>query len=140
MRLRSGRGGVMIASDVQRITYFKRYRMEIELPGRAFPEAELPRGYFFVPWDEALLPLHAEVKFRSFTSEIDAIVFPSLGCRQGCTRLMQEIRLKSGFCPAATWLICTRDETCATIQGVCDRGVGAIQNVGVAPPHRGKGL
>lgn len=131
----------MIAPEVQhRITYFKRYRMEIDLQ-EGLPCWDLPQGYFFVPWDEALLPLHAEVKFHCFIDEIDATVFPSLGSRQGCSRLMREIRQKPGFCPEATWLLATPSETCGTVQGVCDRtGLGAIQNLGITRSHRGKGL
>ena len=124
------------------VTYFKRYRMEID-PSQSLPElAELPAGYFFfVAGDEALLPLHAEVKYRSFVEEIDSTVFPSLASRQGCRRLMQEIRRKTGFCAGATWLIGTSEETCGTVQGVCElHGVGAIQNLGITRRHRGKGL
>lgn len=131
----------MIAADVQRITYFKRFRMEIDLRQVLPPAWALPAEYFLVPWDEALLPLHAEVKFQSFVDEIDAVVFPSLGSRQGCTRLMKEIRQKPGFCPEATWLIANREETVGTVQGVRDiSGAGAIQNLGVKRSHRGKGL
>lgn len=132
----------MIARDADSsVTYFKRYRMEIDLLQSLPALAELPTGYFFVGWDEALLPLHAEVKYRSFVEEIDSTVFPSLATRQGCSRLMHEIRHKSGFCSEATWLIATREETCGTVQGVREQGqVGAIQNLGITRQHRGKGL
>ena len=78
--------------------------------------------------------------------EIDALVFPCLGSLEGCRRLMQEIREKAGFLPAATWLIaCGASpadlQWCGTIQGVIDRNrVGMIQNVGIVPGHRGLGL
>jgi ribosomal protein S18 acetylase RimI-like enzyme len=131
----------MIASDASSVIYFKRYRMEIDLLQSLPALAELPTGYFFVGWDEALLPLHAEVKFRSFVEEIDSTVFPSLATRQGCSRLMKEIRHKAGFCAEATWLIATREETCGTVQGVREQsGFGAIQNLGITRQHRGKGL
>jgi len=131
----------MIAPDASSVTYFKRYRMEIDLLQSLPALAELPSGYFFVGWDEALLPLHAEVKYRSFVEEIDSTVFPSLATRQGCSRLMKEIRLKAGFCAEATWLIATREETCGTVQGVREQsGFGAIQNLGITRQHRGKGL
>src|SRR5205085_8768114 len=85
------------------LTYFKRFRMEIDLVGREFI-SRLPPGYRLVPWDDSLLELHAEVKFASFHTEIDSNVFPCLGDLLGCHRLMQEIRQKEGFLPAATWL------------------------------------
>jgi len=122
------------------ITYYKRLRMEIDLDGLPDPPP-LPEPYYWIPWDEALLPTHAEVKYQSFRDAIDAAVFPCLGDRNGCLRLMREIRRKAGFLPGATWLIAHPDGCVGTIQGVLDRGgVGAIQNVGVLPSHRGLGL
>ena len=126
-------------------SYFKRFRMEADL---VIPRtgSGLPEGYRFVPWNEAVTDVHARTKFRAFRDELDAIVFPCLGSLEGCRRLMREIRNKSGFLPAATWLI-ARGATpeslqwCGTIQGVADRhGFGMVQNVGVVPGHRGLGL
>jgi len=119
-------------------TYFKRFRMEADLAPAAGGPA-LPPGYRFVSWSEPLADVHARTKFRAF-------VFPCLGSLEGCRRLMREIRGKSGFLPAATWLIAcgTSPESlqwCGTIQGVVERGGGGmIQNVGVVPGHRGLGL
>jgi ribosomal protein S18 acetylase RimI-like enzyme len=122
------------------ITYYKRFRMEIDLD-RAITTAVLPQSFIWVPWDEALLDLHAEVKYRSFLGEIDAYVFPCLGDRFGCRRLMNEIRRKPGFLPGATWLIACPEGYVGTIQGVMDQGpIGAIQNVGVIRSYRGLGL
>jgi ribosomal protein S18 acetylase RimI-like enzyme len=122
------------------ITYYKRFRMEIDLD-RAITAAVLPQTFVWVPWDEALLDQHAEVKYRSFLDEIDAYVFPCLGDRSGCRRLMAEIRRKPGFLPGATWLIACPAGYVGTVQGVMDQGsIGAIQNVGVIPSYRGLGL
>jgi ribosomal protein S18 acetylase RimI-like enzyme len=122
------------------ITYYKRFRMEIDLD-RAVTAAVLPPNFLWVPWNEALLEQHAEVKYRSFLGEIDAYVFPCLGDRHGCRRLMGEIRRKSGFLPGATWLIACPQGYVGTVQGVTDQGsIGAIQNVGVIPSYRGLGL
>ena len=85
-------------------TYFKRYRMEVDLSVPRFVPA-LPTDYRLVPWNEAVLDIHARTKFRSFRDEIDSVVFPCLGNLEGCRRLMREIRNKSGFLPNATWLI-----------------------------------
>jgi GNAT superfamily N-acetyltransferase len=128
------------------LTYFKRFRMEIDLAGRDFSNAALPPGFSFVRWDESLLEAHAETKYLSFRFEIDANVFPCLGELPGCIRLMSEITEKPGFLPAATWLV-VRDipngesEYCGTIQGIIDRnGMGAVQNLGVVPDCRDQGL
>jgi RimJ/RimL family protein N-acetyltransferase len=126
-------------------TYFKRYRMEVDLAVPRFAPA-LPADYRLVPWNEAVLDIHARTKFRSFRDEIDSVVFPCLGNLEGCRRLMREIRNKSGFLPNATWLIAhgaTPEslQWCGTIQGVAERGgTGMIQNIGVVPGHRGLGL
>lgn len=137
-------------------SYFKRFRMESELsvrrPSGCRPglppgcQPSLPPGYRFVAWNDALIDVHARTKFRAFRDEIDAVVFPCLGELEGCRRLMREIRGKSGFLPDASWLIAwgrSPEELawCGTIQAVCERPlVGMIQNVGVVPEHRGRGL
>jgi ribosomal protein S18 acetylase RimI-like enzyme len=129
------------------LTYFKRYRMEVSLADRLIVQPVLPHGYTWTPWDESLLEAHAETKYLSFRSEIDANVFPCLGELAGCYRLMNEIRHKDGFLPGATWLLAYREgagtapEFCGTIQGIRDAaGLGAIQNLGVTPERRSLGL
>jgi GNAT superfamily N-acetyltransferase len=130
----------MLPDDNRTISYFKRFRMEIvlaELP----PVPELPLEYAWLPWSESLVDVHAEVLHASFRNEIDATVFPSLGDPGGCRCLMFEIARKPGFLPEGTWLLSTDAGPVGTVQGVRDRsGLGAIQNLGVAPSHRGRGL
>ena len=129
------------------LTYFKRFRMEFDLVGRDLPEPTLGEGYRLVPWSPEMLEAHAEAKYQSFRSEIDANVFPCLGDAQGCLRLMKEIVGKEGFLPGATWLAAydwrssQPPEYCGTIQGIRDRSqMGAVQNLGITPEHRGRGL
>jgi ribosomal protein S18 acetylase RimI-like enzyme len=140
------------------LAYFKRFRMEIELTGRLLDAPQLPAGYRLLEWSDALLEAHADAKFQSFREEIDANVFPCLGDLAGCHRLMHEIRNKQGFLPGATWLLCHEPavavsgtngdgrhtpvvEYCGTIQGIRDyAGLGAIQNLGITPEHRGRQL
>ncbi|MGW8255954.1 MAG: GNAT family N-acetyltransferase [Thermoguttaceae bacterium] len=129
------------------IRYFKRYRMEIDLFGRDLRGDLSPEGYSLLSWDESLLEAFALAKYLSFRNEIDANVFPCLGDLGGCRRLMEEIVRKSGFMPQATWLaVHTSDDRqtmkyCGTIQGLrAQDGLGAIQNLGIAPEHRDLGL
>lgn len=127
------------------VTYYKRFRMEIELAQVALDVPTLSEGFAFVPWQSSLLERHAAAKFESFRAEVDADIFPSLGEIGGCRNLMSEIVQRASFVPQATWLIHCHDrgisEDCATIQGVVQSGRwGAIQNVGVAPEYRGLGL
>jgi hypothetical protein len=121
--------------------------MEIDLTGRQLAAPILPAGYRMLNWDESLIEAHAETKYHSFQFEIDANVFPCLGDSEGCHRLMHEIRGKQGFLPGATWLMAYDSpgtggpEYCGTIQGIRDyAGLGAIQNLGVTPEHRGRQL
>jgi GNAT superfamily N-acetyltransferase len=129
------------------LAYFKRFRMEIDLTGRLLAPPAPPEGYRLVAWDDSLLEAHAEAKYHSFREEIDANVFPCLGDWTGCHRLMHEIRNKQGFLPGATWLLGYDAvdgrglEHCGTVQGIRDyAGLGAIQNLGVTPEHRGRQL
>src|SRR5437867_2559913 len=122
------------------ITYFKRFRLEIDLSDWLI-EPRLPDGYHWLAWDESLLVVHADAQFRSFYSELVSQVFPCLGDRYGCLRLLREIRRKPGFLPEATWLVGHGSEICGTIQGVIEPGhAGSIQNLGVVPEYRGLNL
>lgn len=128
------------------VTYFKRYRMEFDLRHRPVRIAPLLPGYSLVPFAPDMIDDHAEAKYQSFRNEIDSGVFECLGDPEGCQRLMEEIAAKEGFLPEATWLMQyhaspTKCEPCGTVQGVrANRKYGAIQNVGVTPFHRGRGV
>ncbi len=129
------------------LTYFKRYRMEIDLHHCDCSVSRVPEGFMLVPWCKSLLEQHAEVKYRSFRNEIDANVFPCLGELAGCRRLMREITRKKGFLERATWLAVTETRdirnrvNCGTIQGIRDQaGIGAVQNLGIIPDFRDRGL
>jgi ribosomal protein S18 acetylase RimI-like enzyme len=98
-----------------------------------------------------MLDAFARAKYISFRDELDSQVFPCLAKFDGCRRLMAEIVQKPGFLRDATWLVAfsrsgwsspsERPEYCGTVQGIRDRfGLGAIQNLGVAPDHRQAGL
>jgi hypothetical protein len=130
-----------------RLTYFKRYRMELQLNGFQITPPEPPAGYEFLAWQPSLLEAHVRAKFLSFRDEIDAQVFPCFTELAGCRRLMREIAGKDGFLADATWLAVYRGpdgrhyEPCGTIQGLRDRhGAGSVQNVGVTPRHRNRHL
>ncbi len=125
--------------EAMQISYFKRYKMEIDLG--SLPAPVLPAGFTFLPWQRELLETHAEVLFESFYQEIDALVFASLGDRLGCQALMTEIARKPGFIPEATWLLQGPCGPCGSVQGLRERtGMGAIQNLGIIASCRGQGL
>lgn len=130
------------------LTYFKRFRMEIRLQPGLFARPSIPLGYRLVPWHDDLVAAHAEAKYRSFRREIDAHVFPCLGDVTGCHRLMEEISVRQGFVPAATWLATYHPseenivvDHAGTVQGIANDGTcGSIQNLGVTPEHRGQSV
>ena len=127
------------------VTYFKRYKMEIRLAQLEPVACKLPVGFELRPWTPELLNEHALVKWESFHSEIDSHVFPCLGEREGCVRLMREITSRPNFIPEATWLACHETPTlwqaCGTVQGLMTSPrEGAIQNLGVHPDYRDQGL
>src|SRR4051812_18144443 len=109
------------------VTYFKRYRMEMDLLDPLPPVPALPTDHAWLPWDDALLETHADVKYRCFCHEVDGVIFPNLGNRFGCLRLMREIRQRVGFLPECTWLLAHGACHIGTIQGISDRaGSGGI--------------
>jgi ribosomal protein S18 acetylase RimI-like enzyme len=129
------------------VTYFKRYRMAVDLRSLPNQWPPTPPQYRFLPWEASLLEVHAEVKYLSFRHEMDAQLFPSFTDRAACERIMREITSRSGFLPGGTWLAVYHPEPtylmepCGTIQVIVDSfGEGWIQNVGVVPGHRRRGV
>jgi ribosomal protein S18 acetylase RimI-like enzyme len=133
------------------VTYFRRFRMEINLRQVELPIPVLPERYFWTAWTtdpyaSTILERHAETKHLCFQNELDANVFPCLGDREGCLRLMNDIARQSSFLPEATWLLSFRNfddiiHDVGTIQGLAHTSmVGAIQNIGVVSDHRSQGL
>lgn len=127
--------------------FCRRLRMEIDLSRCEIAKPMLPPGYHWREWTPELFDRHAAAKFRCFETEKDGLVFPSLGSAEGCRRLMDFIVTSPLFVPSATWLlVCetTNDlapQDCGTIQGLsAPLDGGAIQNVGIVPEHRGRGL
>ncbi len=119
--------------------------MECDLRKSLPAPQPVPAGYELVPFTGKLLREHAVAKYQSFQSELDVNVFPCLGKQDGCMRLMREIASRETFVPEATWLLrhCDdqgRTHPVGTIQGLRVEGWGAIQNLGIADGHRGKGL
>ncbi|MFO0824413.1 MAG: GNAT family N-acetyltransferase [Gemmataceae bacterium] len=125
---------------MRKVKYIKRHRMELELR-HARPPAELPEGFFWLPWSPQLQDIHAQVLCAAFAGETDTEVFPCLATLNGCRDLMAAITSRPGFCPGATWLAATRDCSLGTVQGLLDeQGFGGIQNLGVVAGNRGHGL
>jgi ribosomal protein S18 acetylase RimI-like enzyme len=126
-------------ATVASISYFKRYKMEADL--HELPLPQLSADFAFAAWSYELIDAHAECLFGSFQHEIDSQVFPSLGDRQGSLCLMIELTRKRGFLREATWLLMGPTGPCGTVQGMRERpGVGSIQNIGILPGWRGRGL
>lgn len=121
------------------IGYHKRYKMEVPLAG--LPRPVFPPGFAPLAWRPDLLAGHADALARCFTGSLDAVIFPSLGSHDGCVGLMAEIARRKGFIPEATWLLVGPDGPCGSVQALRERpGLAAIQNIGIVPEARGRGL
>jgi ribosomal protein S18 acetylase RimI-like enzyme len=128
------------------VAYFKRHRMMIDLTQADLSFTSAQNEIHYLPWSDKLLGHHALAKWESFRNEIDANVFPCLGDRDGCRQLMRDLTQRSNFVPETTWLALSinqgvPDLPAGTIQGLrLDNAEGAIQNIGVVPGFRGRGV
>lgn len=127
------------------ITYFKRFRMELDLDRVDLSAPAVEPPYRLIGWSERAIRDHARAKYASFREEMDATIFPCLARLDGCLRLMKDLAARDNFVPEATWLITHQPdrkpaEPIGTIQGLSVENWGAIQNLGIAAPHRGHGL
>ena len=132
---------------VLNLRYHKRFQMELDLRRWRRQAGTVHPEYRLRPWSAELVHEHALAKFLAFRDELDAVVFPCLGDMESCLRLMREIRDRDGFVPEATWLAQyvgagpRKVESCGTIQAIrVARARANIQNIGVTPHHRGRGL
>lgn len=130
------------------VTYFRRFRMQIDLRKVTLRAPVLPEEFRWVPWSWQAAQRHAYVKHHSFAGEIDAEVFTCFTTQESCRELMDALSRLDAFLPTTTWLI-TRQPfeqwtprwDCASIQGLSRaEQLGSIQNVGVVPDCRGLGL
>ncbi len=129
--------------------------MRIALDSWKCPLIQLPVGFEMAPWSTNLIYKHSEAIFRSFKDSIDAKYFVTFTQQSRCEDFMRYLVHNSGFLPSATWLL--REKTgsgaarllhlpgsyklAGTIQGlISPEFVGAIQNVGILPEYRGRGL
>lgn len=126
---------------------FRRFRMEMNLREWTFVEPKLPDGYHAEPWRSSLLDAHAAAHYLSFRDEIDATMFTRFQTYGGCRQIVENVSRHCGFLPDATWLMMYHPkdayypEAVGTMQALIDtQGLGSIQNIGVIPAHRGKGL
>ena len=133
--------------QVVSLRYHKRFQMELDLRRWRRQAVGLHKDYRLRAWSDDLIQQHAEAKYHSFRDELDAVVFPCLAELESCLRLMHEIRERDGFVPEATWLAQYvgagphRVEACGTIQAIrISRARANIQNIGVTPFHRGRGV
>jgi GNAT superfamily N-acetyltransferase len=125
---------------VARVHITKRFRMERPLAG-ALPSATLDRGFRLVPWHDRWLEAHARVMHRSFAGDFDSRVFPCFRTLDGCLELISAMRGLPGFCPEATWLVAAPEGFVGSTQGLLTgHRFGTIQNIGLAPAYRGRGL
>ncbi|MBR0239444.1 MAG: GNAT family N-acetyltransferase [Thermoguttaceae bacterium] len=137
------------------INTFTRYKMQISLESWKCPEIKLPAGFEMAPWSTNLIHKHSEAIYKSFKDSIDAQFFITFTQQSRCEDFMRYLANRSGFLPSATWLLREKSGCAAarlfrlpscyklagTIQGlITPEFIGAIQNVGILPEYRGRGL
>ena len=129
------------------LRYCKRFQMELDLRRWRRPLAFVPSQYRLTPWAPHLAEAHARVKHLSFRDELDGLLFPVLRSLASCRRLIEDISLRDGFVPEATWLAeyasteYAKSLPCGTIQAIrAPRRTAFIQNIGVVPAHRSRGV
>lgn len=117
---------------------FKRFRME--RPTQGLPDPGTHPFFTLHPYQGADLQAHAEALAQSFADSDDRMLFPVLGSMEGCLELMREIVRRWDFVPGATWLASDPTGPVGTIQGLKTGQTGMVQNVGVVPRARNRGL
>jgi hypothetical protein len=117
---------------------FKRYRMERPTAGIT-PATVIP-GIEFVPFRPEILAEHAEALAQSFAESDDRMIFPVLSGFAGCLELLLEIARRRDFVHEATWLARSPSGPVGTVQGLWNGATGLVQNVGVVPHMRGRGV
>lgn len=117
---------------------FKRYLME--RPTQGLPDRTIQLPFHLRQYQPEDLFDHAEVLAQSFADSDDRMLFPVLGSKDGCLDLMSEIVRRWDFVPEATWLASDASGPVGTVQGLKSGSTGMIQNVGVIPQARCKGL
>lgn len=134
---------------------FKRYKMEIALDKWVCPPVKLPLGFEMTPWASNLTEPHGIAIYESFKDSIDSELFITFTSQTRCIGFMKDLISRTNFLPSTTWLLRERTGSPAarllhfsrgytiagTIQGVIKPGfIGGIQNVGILPDYRGRGL
>ena len=62
-------------NNVMSVQRVKRLQMAFDFQKTELPPPELPEGCFFVPWAPELVEVHADVKYRGFRNDSDALIF-----------------------------------------------------------------
>ncbi|MDO4550199.1 MAG: N-acetyltransferase [Planctomycetia bacterium] len=121
--------------------------MELNLRDKHFEIPPLPPGFRAEPWNRSLLDAHARTHYMSFRDEPDAKIFESFRTYKGSRQVVEYMVNRPGFLPEATWLITYFPSDAvypvyvAGIQAGRDHaGFGAVQNIGVIPEFRHRGL
>lgn len=126
--------------------FVKRNQMVFDFMKTVPVPPQLPPSFWFVEWSSSLIEPHADILHRSFRYDSDGAVFTTFRQYNHCRRLIETLADSPHFLPSATLLIAYGDpndifEYVANIQGLkLADDLGAIQNVGVLPEYRRRGL
>lgn len=124
--------------------YYPRYFVELDLATYR-PRKPEPAESTIVSWDSAYVPLAAEVAFKSYQNEIDALICEDYCSRAGCQSYLNSLLENPGcgtFLPEASFMGIDRHGLpCGFIIGSrLSSLAGMIPQIAILPSHQGRGL
>ncbi len=124
--------------------HYTRYFVELQLDQSEWHRAQ-PRSGHIAPWDSAFLRLAADVAFRSYQDQMDALICEDYCSTAGCEGYLRSLVENPGcgvFVPGASFLALDgRGLPCGFIIGSrISAGAGMIPQVAMLPSFQGQGL
>jgi GNAT superfamily N-acetyltransferase len=124
--------------------HYARYFVELQLANCDW-RREQPRSGRVIPWDSAFLRLAADVAFKSYRDQMDAVICEDYCTSAGCEGYLRSLVENPGcgiFVPEASFMALDgRGLPCGFIIGsrISD-GAGMIPQVAMLPAFQGQGL
>jgi ribosomal protein S18 acetylase RimI-like enzyme len=124
-------------------SHYSRYFLELPLSGYINPARDTADR--IISWDSQLLPLAAEVAFRSYQNEADARICEDYCSAPGCESYLRSLVENPGcgtFLPDASYIaLDEHGRPCGFIVASrISRGAGMIPQIAIHPSHQGRGV
>lgn len=124
--------------------HYTRYFVELQLAHAEWCPGP-PRSGHVVPWDSAFIRLAADVAFKSYRDQMDAVICEDYCSEAGCEGYLRSLVENPGcgvFVPEASFLALDgRGLPCGFIVGSrISGGAGMIPQIAMLPSFQGQGL